>query len=197
MIPPLVPKSMFVALQATVAALFRRPGSYGSGAAYVLGDTVTFSGSLFQALQATIGNAPSSASPPVDTAYWQVVVGRGPDNTSTQKITNVALGGHRVVRQTATGPDYADCGVLNHQDNILGLTTGAAAAGALVTIQRSGEVIEPTWNWATGLIFLGHNGLLTQTPLPSPEAAFLQPVGFSMTPQSIFVALRDPFTLKD
>ena len=120
-----------------------------------------------------------------------------PDSTTSQRVTNVALGGHRVVRQTATGPDYADCGVLLHQENILGLTTGAAAAGALVTIQRDGEIIEPSWNWLAGLVFLGHNGLLTQTLPSSPDSAFIQAIGFSTAPQTLYVALRDPITMKD
>ena len=109
----------------------------------------------------------------------------------------MALGGHRVVRQTATGPDYADSGVLLHQENILGLTTGAASAGSLVTIQRDGEIIEPSWNWTAGLVFLGHNGLLTQALPTSPDSAFIQAIGFSTTPQTLYVALRDPITMKD
>lgn len=114
--------------------------------------------------------------------------------SSVIKTAKVALGGHRVVIASQGQADYADCGVPAHADSILGLTLAAAAAGTPVTVVRGGEVTEPSWTWAPGPVFLAHNGLLTQTP-PS-DAAFLLVVGFSDTPQTLYVALREPITLQ-
>lgn len=86
-------------------------------------------------------------------------------NTSFTKTAAQALGGHRVVRLiSAAAVDYADNATLAHGDDVLGVTTGAASLGADVTVVRTGEITEPSWNWtALEPLFLGRNGLLTQT----------------------------------
>jgi hypothetical protein len=120
----------------------------------------------------------------------------GADGAVTvQHLATTPLGGHRIVYQSADGPAYADCAVLDHQDRVLGITTGAAAAGSLVSIQRSGELTEPTWNWQPGPVLLGHHGTLTQSPPLPPDGAFLLCLGFSVNPTTLYVAPREPITL--
>lgn len=52
-------------------------GTYSGGTAYVVNDGVTLNGSSFRNIVAGTGNAPSSASPPVDNTWWKVVAAAG------------------------------------------------------------------------------------------------------------------------
>ena len=105
-----------------------------------------------------------------------------------------ALGGHRVVVLNASAEAmYASNAVPEHLHKVLGLTTGAVILGAEATVQTGGEMTEPTWAWALDApIFLGANGLLTQTP---PVSGFLLVVAFPVTATKIFIKLREPLAL--
>lgn len=53
-------------------------GTWSSGTTYAVDDGVFHSGSSFRSLQASnLNHAPSTASPPIDTAYWSVVAAKG------------------------------------------------------------------------------------------------------------------------
>lgn len=105
-----------------------------------------------------------------------------------------ALGGHRVVVLNADAEAvYASNAVPDHLHKVLGLTTGAVTLGAEATVQTGGEMIEPTWAWTLDApIFLGENGLLTQTP---PVSGFMLVVAFPVTATKIFIKLREPLAL--
>ena len=105
-----------------------------------------------------------------------------------------ALGGHRVVVLNAAAEAvYASNAVPEHLHKVLGLTTGAVILGAEATVQTGGEMIEPTWAWALDApIFLGVDGLLTQTP---PVSGFMLVVAFLVTATKIFIKLREPLAL--
>lgn len=105
-----------------------------------------------------------------------------------------ALGGHRVVvLNAAAAAVYASNAVPEHLHKVLGLTTGAVILGAEVPVQTGGEMVEPTWAWTLDApIFLGANGLLTQTP---PVAGFILVVAFPVTATKIFIKLREPLAL--
>lgn len=121
----------------------------------------------------------------------------GPSGDDIVVVTAaIDLGGHRVVTLDGVGEArYADNTQSTHLHRVLGITLGAFNTGTLGTVMRLGEIIEPTWNWTLNQpIFLGTNGLLTQTPPVSP-AVFLQIVGFPILPTSMFVDLRDPISL--
>lgn len=96
-----------------------------------------------------------------------------------------ALGGHRVVVHTDDGAvTYADHTNLLHADLVLGLTMEAAASGAAIRVLAGGEITEPSWAWdITTPIYLGTNGLLTQTP---PVTGFLQQVAIPLSATSIY-----------
>jgi hypothetical protein len=114
---------------------------------------------------------------------------------TVQKTAAVAVGGHRAVILNADDQvDYADNTVLSHRDVLFGLTTGAAAAGDLATIQTTGELTEPSWNWTPQQpIFLGVNGLLTQTA-PSSPALFRRIVAFAVDATRVVLDFREPVT---
>lgn len=110
------------------------------------------------------------------------------------KTAGVSLGGHRaVVPDAVGGVVYADSSTLAHRDKVLGITTGAASAGADATVQTYGELTEPSWNWALDdPVFLGLTGLLTQTP---PSSGFVQRVGFPTAATKLFIDIDDSITL--
>lgn len=63
------------------------PGGYDIGEAYDKDDVVTHNRSSFIALQSVpVGESPSSTFPPVDTAYWGVLVEAGENGTGTGDV---------------------------------------------------------------------------------------------------------------
>ena len=118
-----------------------------------------------------IGGASGGAGPP------------GPAGGVTTVIAGEVLGGHRAVYIGADGQAYyADTGDTN---GVVGITEGAAALGGEVTVRFSGEIIEPSWSWAPGVVYLGTSGLLTQIPT---AAGALIIVGNSSGPTKLIVA---------
>lgn len=115
--------------------------------------------------------------------------GAGVSNTL---VAQQPLGGHRIVIAAGlNGADHADATDPAHFGRVVGITTGAAAALAEVTVQSAGPIDEASWSWVPDAdIWLGTNGLMTQTP-PS-SAAFVQRVGFALTPTRIWVDLSEP-----
>jgi hypothetical protein len=109
-------------------------------------------------------------------------------------VAGEALGGHRVVVLNADAEAvYASNVVPEHLHKVLGLTTGAVLLGAEATVQTGGEMTEPTWAWTLDApIFLGANGLLTQT---TPASGFMLVVAFPVTATKIFIKLREPLAL--
>ena len=98
-----------------------------------------------------------------------------------------ALGGHRVVAINELNQAvYASSDATRIP---VGITTGAAVSGAEATIQVSGELTEPSWNWdVTKPVFLGLSGLLTQTP---PTAGTLAVIGFPTASNKLLLDLSD------
>ncbi|WP_051331767.1 hypothetical protein [Methylocaldum szegediense] len=114
----------------------------------------------------------------------------GPAGGSALQYTaGEALGGHRMVVLNAQQKAiYADSSDPTHVDKVLGLTLGAAAQDALVTVQNSGEISEPSWNWALNQpVFLGTQGQLTQTP---PATGFVLMVGFPTSSNTLFLDIK-------
>jgi hypothetical protein len=108
----------------------------------------------------------------------------------------IALSGHRILTTDQAGRAiYADSANPAHVGRIVGLSTGAAAAGAPIIVQLSGEFSEPTWSWSlTCPVYLGAAGHLTQTP-PSEAGSFSVVVGFPITPTRLFLSIREPILI--
>jgi len=105
-----------------------------------------------------------------------------------------ALGGHRIVTLNSSQQAiYGDKDTLPHVGRILGMTTGAADAGAAALIQTGGEITEPSWSWdVTKLIWLANNGLMTQT---EPVSGFSCVLGFPIFPTKMFIDIREAIIL--
>lgn len=107
------------------------------------------------------------------------------------------IGGHRVLALDAFNDViYAsadDPGTLN---KIIGMSMNAAAAGGDLSVVLFGEVIEPSWNWDPALpVYLGTNGVPTQTPPASPGSSYSLIVGFPTAATGLFLSVREPITL--
>lgn len=119
----------------------------------------------------------------------------GPAGGAAVTVTAAtALGGHRLVVLDGTGAArHASKDDLNHLFRVFGLTLGAAAQGAAVDVQRAGLVTEPSWAWDIALpVYLGADGLLTQTP---PASGFLLIVGCPVTTTTLCIDIGDPVIL--
>lgn len=46
---------------------------------------------------------------------------------------------------------------------VIGISTTAGSAGDTITVKTTGELSDASWNWTKGAIYLGANGVLTQT----------------------------------
>jgi hypothetical protein len=98
-----------------------------------------------------------------------------------------ALSGHRAVTRLEDGTfGYASNDNIDHLGLPLWVTTGASSMGAAVQAVALGEIIEPSWSWSLGPVFLGANGLLTQS-VPTAPAQFLAQVGFATGATRMFV----------
>lgn len=91
---------------------------------------------------------------------------------------------------------YADASILSHRGKLVGLTLSAASAGVTLDIRGDGEITEPSWSWTVDQpVYLGTNGLLTQTVPVKPSSEFLQRVGFAVAATRIFLLIEPPIVL--
>lgn len=109
------------------------------------------------------------------------------------------VGGHRIVALDANGQlVYADNADPDMAWRVVGMTTHAADAGDAVTVQRLGEIVEPSWAWdMTCPVWLGRNGIPTQTPPAAPDAVFSLVIGFPVTPTALFIDPALPIMLQE
>lgn len=113
-----------------------------------------------------------------------------------EKVAGETLGGHRMVRIVDGEAKYADATVEAHGNDVFGLTTQASGLGDMVQIVTFGEVTEPSWNWTPEeAVFLGVNGLLTQTPTPGAEFDLV--VGFALTPTTLMIDIATAIYYED
>ena len=130
--------------------------------------------------------------PQLTTVNQAVVIQQGGSSSSSTvvRITAQAISGHSVV-----GIDQAGLAIVASSDTPtvqpIGISTGAAASGQPVTIQLTGEVLEPSWNWdVTKPVFMGLNGVLTQVP---PSTGVVVTVGYPTKPTGLLLDLDSVF----
>ena len=121
---------------------------------------------------------------------------RGPpgDPGTTATITLTAatiIPGHRAIMIDANG-NAALADATSPTFVFAGISTTGANAGGLVNVAQSGLIEEPTWNFTPlAPIFVGSNGLLTQTP---PSSGVSQIVAVARTATSIMIAPQSPIS---
>ena len=91
------------------------------------------------------------------------------------------------------GIRYADASDTLNADATLGITAGAALAGAAVFVVTHGVMVEGSWNWTPrDPVYLGAGGALTQTP---PATGLVLVVAIALTATSIEVRIQQPIFL--
>ena len=117
--------------------------------------------------------------------------------TALEGIAGDTLGGQRAVYLDSAGLyQYASNTVLEDSLRTIGITLNAAAVDEVIAVQTFGQIEEPSWSWDLDLpIYLGANGILTQTPPVGPSALFQRILGFPLSSTSMFLSMREPIVL--
>ena len=112
----------------------------------------------------------------------------GASGASTiERIAGQILGGHRAVWINAGQAFYASADDLTSSELVAGITTMAVSSGDSVVIQNAGEITEPSWNWSQGVVYLGLNGQLTQTP---PSSGVNTEIGVALSATKLLVRIQ-------
>lgn len=141
-------------------------------------------------LDSVTSNYYEKTAPGIWTLEGTLGGGAGSSSSETQTaIAAVNLSGHRAVTTQSDGTlIYADNTILGHRGRPLWITTGAILTGASGTVVSHGRIVEPTWAWSPGTVYLDANGFLTQTPPTfGGGAAFLAVVGNAVDATTLFV----------
>lgn len=112
-----------------------------------------------------------------------------------ERQSGEAVSALRVVWEDASGIvrplDYRDD---EHIDLLAGITvTAAASAGQPVTVQRSGVIDAAGLGLAPGRVWLGANGVLTQSPASDGFDVF---IGTAVAPARLILNLQDNIELE-
>ena len=111
-------------------------------------------------------------------------IGGGGGSSLLSRIAESDVSGHRAVAASADGR-VSHVGKADvDASNVMGISTGSALAAQSVSIQPSGEMQESSWNWSPGPVWLGDNGLLTQT---LPTSGLLVRIGIATAPTKLNV----------
>ncbi len=117
-----------------------------------------------------------------------------PGEATLSLVAGGPIGGHRVVRSLAGVAVYADQNTVPDAVCVLGISKGAASAGAEVQVQLMGTMDEPSWSWTPDQpLFVGPAGTLTQTP---PATGYRLIVGVALTATKINIGLKMPIILE-
>lgn len=119
------------------------------------------------------------------TSAWNLVNGVGGGSSNSISVTaGEALSGHRAVYVGLDGLAYYASPAAATAKLLLGVTLGAAALGAAVTIQFTGIITEPSWTWGADFVWLAAVGNLTQVP---PVAGYIMKIGVPVSPTKLRV----------
>lgn len=95
------------------------------------------------------------------------------------------LSGHRaVVPAPGDTVVYADHTHLADLGRPVWLTLGAATEGAPVDLAWAGTVVESSWAWTVGPVFIGADGLLTQS---APTTGYTRQLGTAMSTDTLWL----------
>jgi hypothetical protein len=104
----------------------------------------------------------------VDIKQYDVVLdivsgGIVPAAIDTTLVASTSLSALRCITTDSSGlAKYATPDSLANSV-VIGISTTAASTGQNITIKTSGQITDASWNWTKGAIYLGANGVLTQT----------------------------------
>lgn len=122
-------------------------------------------------------------TPPAPVAT-QLSIGQGPagpqgvqgdrGDAIVELVAAAVLNGHRAIATNAAGlAVHADAATLAHGLAIVGVAETAAALGDPVLVRAVGTISFSGWAWVAGPVFLGLDGVLTQSMPPSAVMALV------------------------
>ncbi|MGJ8685843.1 MAG: hypothetical protein ACSHWQ_00080 [Spongiibacteraceae bacterium] len=121
---------------------------------------------------------------------WEFVSGGGSGTTLPSETAGENLSGYRAVYMSATGLKYASASDTANADSVLGITVSAASSGAVATYQYQGDLtVAGTPFTPRDPVWLGENGLLTQTP---PATGLSIILGSAKTASIISINIQQP-----
>lgn len=84
-------------------------------------------------------------------------------NIDTTLVASTSLSALRCITTDGSGQaKYATPDTLANAV-VIGISTTAANTGENITVKTSGQLTDASWSWTKGTIYLGANGVLTQT----------------------------------
>ncbi len=110
-----------------------------------------------------------------------------------QRLAAGTVGGQRAIVLLGNSALHADNTNAAHFGKCVGVSCHASVAGDMVDVQVFGPMVDPGWNWTPdGPVFVGADGVLTQTP---PTSGWLQRVGLANTATKLWVDLQPAIKL--
>lgn len=103
--------------------------------------------------------------------------------------TAVSIHAGRAVRLVGGQLSHPDTSTPAHADQVAGVAETAAAGGATARIRTAGVTSNDAWTWTEGPVYVGADGVLTQTP---PAVGWLMTIGRALTSTSLLVDPEPP-----
>lgn len=173
-------------------------GSVADSSAYAMPTAIAWHSAVSDAASAVNAGGVSIRLTAESATYLDVLAVFGEDQPASDSSEIVSLlsahavSGHRAVISDNGLARYADKDTPAHALLIAGITLQSATMGSAVQVQTQGIVVEPSWNWTPGSIWLGNNGLLTQT---RPTAGLLWELGTAYNATTILWEPDMPISL--
>lgn len=119
-------------------------------------------------------------------------VNSGSSSSLVQRVTApIAIGGHRLV-WLSTPIELIESLPLDKIKYKIGLTTNAAVMGGSIDILTIGSIIEPSWAFSIGPVYIDTNGNITQNV---PISGVILKIGTALTPNTLFFNPSEPLIL--
>lgn len=113
-------------------------------------------------------------------------------NIDTTLVASTSLSALRCITTDGSGlAKYATHDTLANAV-VIGISTTAGNTGENITIKTSGQLTDANWSWTKGAIYLGANGVLTQTA-PSGGAIIVH-VAKAITATTIIIDIDTTIT---
>lgn len=102
-----------------------------------------------------------------------------------------AINALKVVKFEADLLYIASATLQTDANKVVGIAvTAASNPGDTISVRTDGEMSDGSWNWASGAVYLGANGVLTQT---APLTGFVLEIGRVRAPTKIIIDIQNPF----
>lgn len=118
----------------------------------------------------------------------------GPEGgAALQRTAGTTLSALRAVYELDGQVHYLDYRDAEHIDLLLGITLTAAGAGQPINVQRSGAIDDSGWSWTPGPVWLGADGVLTQTP---PATGYYVLIGAAVSANRLLLNIQPAIKLE-